>query len=153
MMNSLENDPWLRTRFQFWFFYYDTGNPITYSADVLRTSLRFIVEQLDPDRTDAALQQMVIIGHSQGGLLAKMTAIDSGTELWNTVSHRPLGRVWCYGTKPGKNLRRTLFLKPLPFVRRVIFIATPHRGSYEAGSWIAHRSLALRVFPKASLMS
>ena len=67
MMNSLENDPWLRTRFQYWFFYYDTGNPVTYSADVLRTSLRLIVEQLDPDGTDAALRQMVIIGHSQGG--------------------------------------------------------------------------------------
>ena len=79
MLNSLENDPWLRTRFQYWFFYYDTGNPVTYSADVLRTSLRLIVEQLDPDGTAAALRQMVIIGHSQGGLLAKMTAIDSGT--------------------------------------------------------------------------
>jgi len=40
MLNSLENDPWLRTRFQYWFFYYDTGNPVTYSADVLRMSLR-----------------------------------------------------------------------------------------------------------------
>ena len=33
---------------------------------------------------------MVVIGHSQGGLLAKMTAIDSGTELWDTISQRPL---------------------------------------------------------------
>ena len=56
MLNSLENDPWLRTRFQYWFFYYDTGNPITYSADVLRTSLRLIIHQLDPDRTDEALR-------------------------------------------------------------------------------------------------
>ena len=85
---SLENDPWLRTRFQYWFFYYDTGNPVTYSADVLRTSLRLVVEQLDPDGTDAALRQMVIIGHSQGGL-AEMTAIDSGTGLWDTVRIGP----------------------------------------------------------------
>lgn len=27
-------------------------------------------------------------------------------------------------------LREALFLKPLPFVKRVVFIATPHRGSY-----------------------
>ena len=90
MLNSLENDPWLRTRFQYWFFYYDTGNPITYSADVLRTSLRLIVEQLDPDGTDAALRQMVVIGHSQGGLLAKMTAIDSGTRVMEYGEQRPL---------------------------------------------------------------
>ena len=147
MLNSLENDPWLRTRFQYWFFYYDTGNPITYSADVLRTSLRLIVEQLDPDGTDAALRQMVIIGHSQGGLLAKMTAIDSGIELWNTVSSRPLDEL-VLRESTREELRRTLFLKPLPFVRRVIFIATPHRGSYEAGSWIAHQVAGFASLPK-----
>ena len=147
MMNSLENDPWLRTRFQYWFFYYDTGNPITYSADVLRTSLRYIVEQLDPDGTDPALRQMVVIGHSQGGLLAKMTAIDSGTRLWDTVSQRPLDEL-ILRDETREQLRRTLFLQPLPFVRRVVFIATPHRGSYEAGSWIAHQVAGFASLPK-----
>ena len=147
MMNSLENDPWLRTRFQYWFFYYDTGNPITYSADVLRLSLRVIVEQLDPNGDDAALRQMVIIGHSQGGLLAKMTAIDSGTRLWDTVSQRPLDDL-ILRDETREQLRRTLFLQPLPFVRRVIFIATPHRGSYEAGSWIAQQIAGFASLPK-----
>jgi len=147
MLNSLENDPWLRTRFQYWFFYYDTGNPITYSADVLRLSLRVVVEQLDPDGTDAALRQMVIIGHSQGGLLAKMTAIDSGTRLWDTVSQRPLDDL-ILRDETREQLRRTLFLQPLPFVRRVIFIATPHRGSYEAGSWIAQQVAGFASLPK-----
>jgi hypothetical protein len=31
-------------------------------------------------------------------------------------------------------LRRLLFYEPLPFVKRVVFIATPHRGSYLANS-------------------
>ena len=31
---------------------------------------------------DPGFKQMVVIGHSQGGLLTKMTAIDSGTHLW-----------------------------------------------------------------------
>jgi pimeloyl-ACP methyl ester carboxylesterase len=147
MMNSLENDPWLRTRFQYWFFYYDTGNPVTYSADVLRTSLQLIVEQLDPDGTDAALRRMVIVGHSQGGLLAKMTAIDSGNRLWDTVSQRPLDDL-VLRDETREQLRRTLFLQPLPFVRRVIFIATPHRGSYEAGSWIAQQVAGFASLPK-----
>jgi pimeloyl-ACP methyl ester carboxylesterase len=147
MINSLENDPWLRTRFQYWFFYYDTGNPITYSADVLRTSLQFIVEQLDPDGSDPALRQMVIIGHSQGGLLAKMTSIDSGTKLWDTVSRRPLDDLRLRDDTR-EQLRRTLFLQPLPFVRRVVFIATPHRGSYEAGSWIAQQVAGFASLPK-----
>ncbi|HEX7230512.1 MAG TPA: alpha/beta fold hydrolase [Candidatus Binatia bacterium] len=147
MINSLENDPWLRTRFQYWFFYYDTGNPITYSADVLRTSLQLIVEQLDPDGRDPALRQMVVIGHSQGGLLAKMTAIDAGTKLWDTVSRRPLDDL-ILRDATREQLRRTLFLQPLPFVHRVIFIATPHRGSYEAGSWIAQQVAGFASLPK-----
>jgi pimeloyl-ACP methyl ester carboxylesterase len=147
MLNSLENDPWLRTRFQCWFFYYDTGNPITYSADILRLSLQVIVDQLDPDGVDLALRQMVVIGHSQGGLLAKMTAIDSGTRLWDTLSQRPLDDLTLRATTR-EQLRRTLFLKPLPFVRRIVFIATPHRGSYEAGSWIAQQVAGFASLPR-----
>ena len=33
-------------------------------------------------------------------------------------------------------------------MRRVIFIATPHRGSYEAGSWIAHQVAGFTSLPK-----
>ena len=152
MLNSLENDPWLRTRFQCWFFYYDTGNPVTYSADVLRTSLRLVVEQLDPNGTDAALREMVIIGHSQGGLLTKMTAIDSGTVLWNTVSNRPLDDL-VLRDSTREEFRRTLFLKPLPFVRRVIFIATPHHGSYVAGSRVAQWAAGFASLPKGFMES
>src|SRR4029453_15758795 len=36
-------------------------------------------------------------------------------------------------------LRRAMFVHPLPFVRRVVFLATPHHGSYVAGSWLAHQ--------------
>ena len=39
----------------------------------------------------------------------------------------------------------TLIFQPLPFVRRVVFVATPHRGSYRAlgllgslGSWFVN---------------
>ena len=32
-----------------------------------------------------------------------------------------------------------LFVKPLPFVREVIFLATPHRGSYLAGPQFVRR--------------
>jgi pimeloyl-ACP methyl ester carboxylesterase len=90
---------------------------------------------------------MVLIGHSQGGLLAKMTAIDSGSRLWDTISQRPLDDL-ILRDDTREQLRRTLFLQPLPFVRRVIFIATPHRGSYEAGSWIAHQVAGFASLPK-----
>src|SRR5262249_58277675 len=84
----------------------------------------------------AALHQMVVIGHSQGGLLAKMLVIDSGTRIWDTISRRPLAELEL-SAETRDLLGRALFVHPLPFVRRVIFIATPHRGSATAAGPIA----------------
>ena len=118
----------MRDRFQFWFFHYATGSPIPYSAMLLRDALTEAVAQLDPEGTDPALRQMVVIGHSQGGLLAKMTAVDSGTRIWDTISRKPIAELDVSG-ETRELLERALFVRPLPFVRRVIFIATPHGGS------------------------
>ena len=61
---------------------YNTGNPIAYSAMLLRDALSQLVKALDPDGKETGLKRMVVMGHSQGGLLTKMTVIDSGTHLW-----------------------------------------------------------------------
>jgi pimeloyl-ACP methyl ester carboxylesterase len=128
MLNDLENDARLRDRFQFWLFHYATGSPIPYSAMLLRDALGEAVNRLDPKESDPALDQMVVVGHSQGGLLAKMTVIDSGTRIWDTISRRPLAELEL--TQETRDLlERALFVQPLPFVRVAIFIATPHRGS------------------------
>lgn len=67
MVNDLSNDPRVRQRFQIWAFTYDTGNPILYSAMLLRESLAQAVRDFDPDGDQGCLHQMVVIGHSQGG--------------------------------------------------------------------------------------
>ncbi len=137
MLNVLSNSRSLRGRFQYWFFFYETGNPLPYSAMRLRDTLADAVHRLDPDGTDPALQQMVVVGHSQGGLLTKMTAIDSGDRFWSTISPRPLEQM---NVSPETRdlLQRTMFIKPLPFVRRLVFISTPHHGSYVAAYSLAH---------------
>jgi hypothetical protein len=73
----------LRGRYQFWLFQYNTGQPILYSAMLLRRALRNVREETDPNGQDAALPRMVIIGHSQGGLLTKLMSISSGNRFWN----------------------------------------------------------------------
>jgi len=142
MVNDLQNDPRIRQRFQFWFFTYDSGNPIAYSAMLLRRALRQAVTSFDPTGRDACLQEMVVIGHSQGGLLTKLTVVDTGSQLWENVSEMPFDEVRL-SDQSRALLQEILFVKPLPFVTRVIFIATPHRGSYLASS-----QLLLRVAEK-----
>jgi pimeloyl-ACP methyl ester carboxylesterase len=140
MVNDLANDPLIRDRFQFWFFAYETGNPIPYSALVLRDALSAAVEDLDPEGDDAALRDMVVIGHSQGGLLTKMTAIDTGSRLYDNFASKPLSEL---RVRPETRalVERALFIEPLPFVRRVVFVSTPHRGSYLA-EWSIGRLIA-----------
>jgi pimeloyl-ACP methyl ester carboxylesterase len=129
MWNTLRADPVLRDRYQFWAFNYASGNPITYSAGILRDDLMDQVKTLDPDGKDPALRQMVIIGHSQGGLLAKLTATDTGDKLWRVFSETNIDDLKV-DEKTRELLRSNFFFKPLPCVSEVIFIATPHRGSY-----------------------
>jgi Alpha/beta hydrolase family len=142
MINELENDPRFWQHYEIWLFIYNTGNPIAYSAMLLRDALTKAVADLDPEGKDPGLKQMVVIGHSQGGLLAKMTVIDSGMHLWPfSVPASELA----VSAETQDLLARALIFKPLPFVRRVIFIATPHGGSYQAlgflgrlGSWFVN---------------
>lgn len=132
-----------RDRFEVWFFWYNTGNPILYSSLLLRRALVRAVDQLDADGQDRCLRQMVVVGHSQGGLLTKMQVIDSGTRFWDVVSSTPFEQAKL-APKTRALLQDALFVKPLPFVPRVVFMSTPHRGSYLAGPQLVQR-LAQRL--------
>jgi hypothetical protein len=131
MVNDLLEEPEIRDHFEFWFFTYATGNPIPYSALQLRTAIEGAVAQLGGVQADPALGRITLIGHSQGGLLAKMVVIDPGDRLWDGMIRRPLSSLRL-SAKSRRLLYETLFPKPVPEVQRVIFIATPQHGSYVA---------------------
>jgi len=131
MLNELLGDPAIVSRYQFWFFTYNTGNPINFSAMHLREQLLAALADVDPQADHAALRRMIIIGHSQGGLLTKMTVVSSGTRFWDDISPESFEQVSLKDETRDVVLRST-FVEPLPFVERVVFIATPHRGSYRA---------------------
>jgi pimeloyl-ACP methyl ester carboxylesterase len=127
MWNTLRSDPVMRKRFQFWFFMYNSSVPIVISANALRNNLSEQVRKLDPEGKDPALQEMVVIGHSQGGLLAKMTAVRTGDLL-----RRSLNDLSTDELNLAPEMKQLVIFEPLPFVKRVVFISTPHRGSYLA---------------------
>jgi pimeloyl-ACP methyl ester carboxylesterase len=142
MMNTLSADPVLSKHCQFWYFIYNSGNPVVYSANRLREALSAKVKEIDPEGKDPALQQMVVIGHSQGGLLTKLTATDTRDRLWRIINTNKLESLYLSPAEQDL-LRRYLFYKPLPFVKEVVFISTPHRGSYLASGFA--RSLARKL--------
>ena len=131
MLNVLQADPVIRDRYEFWFFQYDSGAPIVYSSMLLRDALTDAVKSLDPDGKDPGLRQMVVVGHSQGGLLTKMTVVTTGSQIYDAAMTRPLDQL-DISDETRALIRHAMFVEPLPFVKRVIFICTPHRGSYLA---------------------
>jgi pimeloyl-ACP methyl ester carboxylesterase len=136
LLNDLMAEERIRENFQFWVFTYNTGNPIAYSGWLLRRAIREAVDAVDPHDRDDALDRMVVMGHSQGGLLTKLTAIDSGSRFWDPISDVPPSEM-DIAPETREILEGALFVKPVPEVERVVFMATPHRGSYVAAWGLA----------------
>jgi pimeloyl-ACP methyl ester carboxylesterase len=146
MLNTLRSDPVIRKRFQFWFFQYDSSRMIALSAAELRETLTGMVQQLDPEGKDPALRHMVVVGHSQGGLLTKMSAVAPGDRIWKSISDQSIDEMEM--TEEIKEMaRRIAFYEPLPFVKRVVFISTPHRGSFLTKNWVRNLVRALVSIP------
>ncbi len=128
MIAELEAEPSLDDRYQFWTFGYSTGDPIPYSSLLLRQNLDEVRRKFDPDNSDASFARMVFVGHSMGGLLTKMMVVESGVRLWRVVSDRPFDQL--QGEPEDREfIRRAFIFDARPEIRRVVFIATPHRGS------------------------
>jgi pimeloyl-ACP methyl ester carboxylesterase len=136
LINELEIDDRIASHYQIWLYVYNTGNPIGYSAGVMRQTLERAVHEFDPDGKDPALHRMVIIGHSQGGLLTKLTVVDSGLEFWDDLSKVPPDQLVADEATRNALVSSTIFT-PEPFVRRVVFVCTPQRGSYLAALSLA----------------
>jgi pimeloyl-ACP methyl ester carboxylesterase len=146
MVNELLNDRELAGKYQVWLFTYNTGNPILYSGGILTEGLKNTVKELDPEGEDPAMKKMVVIGHSQGGLLTKLTVVDSGNRFWNNLTSTTLDDLDVLPETKAL-LKRSLFYEQLPFVKRVIFISTPQYGSYISGGWIGKFAGKLITLP------
>ncbi len=128
MINELLNDPVIREKYQFMLYMYPTGVPIPIAAAGLRETLLKAQQIYDREGTDPAFGRMVLLGHSMGGLLSHAMAVKSGDKFWQLHSDVQFKDI---NGSPEilAELQRYLFFEPLPFVKRVVFLATPHRGS------------------------
>ena len=142
MVNTLRADPVIAREYQIWNFFYDSGKRIGISAHELRDSLVNFVHKLDPEGTTTALHQMVVIGHSQGGLLTKFIATDTGDALIRMATGKSLAEL-DVSDEERAQINKEAVVTPLPFVRRVVFISTPHRGSFLSKNWV--RTLVLKI--------
>lgn len=152
MFNDLRSFPEIRDRYQFWFYLFPSGQPFWISATQLRNDLATMRQAFDPSHRDKAVDEMVLVGHSMGGLVSRMQTIESGDDFWRIVSDEPIKSP----EKALANIRgpdddryrlvSTLFFRPNQSIKRVVTIATPHRGSEFANEltrWAARKIIRL----------
>jgi pimeloyl-ACP methyl ester carboxylesterase len=147
MFNDLRADPTLRDNYQFWFYLYPTGDSYLETAAALRQTLAKLRRELDPHHQDPALDQMVLVGHSMGGLVAKLQTVQSGDGFWRLVSQQSIEQAH-FQPRTRAELERLYFFESDPGIRQVIFISTPHHGSKLSPSLPAKLASQFVTLPK-----
>jgi len=145
MYNDLRSDPLVRDSYQFWFYLYPTGQPFWSSATQMREDLALMRREMDPERRYPALDQMVLVGHSMGGLVSKLQTVDSSDEFWHTMSDQEFAELDA-DEEVTRSLAATFFFSPSPSVRRIVTLGTPHRGSPFSNGitrWLSHKVISL----------
>ena len=145
MFNDLRANQDIRENCQFWFYSYPTGQPFWISAQQMRRDLANIKRELDPGGDSRSLDQMVLVGHSMGGLISMLQTMESGDNFWNIVSDESIGNL--RGEQATVDLLREIFyFHPNPSIERVVTIATPRQGSQFANyatRWVGKRLITL----------
>lgn len=127
-INELMADREIRERYQFWLFLYPTGLPVWASAAMLRSELDRYRKTLDPERENRAIDRTVLVGHSMGGLISSLQIRSGGKALWRQFMDTPPEEL---SLSPALKERvvKVVQFQPRPEISRVVFFATPHRGS------------------------
>lgn len=144
IFNELRSDPEIAAKYQFWAFKYSTGAPFIRSAAKLRSELDAVLERFDPHGENPCIRKGILVGHSMGGLISKLMVAHSGEAVWDSIANLPLEQV-ATPESTRSALAQRFYFDPHPMVRRVVFIATPHRGSQTAGRAIGKLASSLVV--------
>ena len=112
----------------------------------IRKAVTQTLQALDADGRNPASQDILLIGHSMGGILSRLMVSSSGDELWNAMlEKRKLSKD--VQEKVREKMHDYMFFEPLPQVGRAVFIAAPHRGTPFADMSIARFIAGLVTLP------
>lgn len=126
--NEVLGDENLRQNYQIWQVYYPTNLPLPFNNKEIREAVNATLTNFDPQGNRRASRDMVLIGHSMGGVLARLMVSNSGDQLWESVLER-----FSVSRQREERLREKIepyvIFDAMPQATRAIFIAAPHRGT------------------------
>lgn len=125
LTNELRSVDSVRSRYQIWHFLYNTSAPPLYAGRILRTQFREMRKEFDPDGGDRAFQDVTLLTHSMGGLVARGLITDPGDAFWKVGFTRPMSSLQL-SVEDRATLEEAFLWKPVSAVGRVIFVCVPH---------------------------
>jgi pimeloyl-ACP methyl ester carboxylesterase len=148
--NEVLGDEALRRNYQIWQVYYPTNLPLAINNWEIREALQRTLRHFDPQGNAKASRDMVLVGHSMGGVLSRLMVSSSGESLWQHFSKD--------FSIDGERLRKVrgklgpfLHFEPLPQVSRAVFLAAPHRGTPFAENRLSRWAAGLVRLPVSVL--
>lgn len=141
LTNLIDGSPELRNRYQVWHIVYPTNTPVLLDRLYVQRMMDHAWHILDPDGTAPAHQDMVLIGHSMGGVISRLLVSNSGDVVWNAVFDIPPDQLHGAPTDIA-TLESVTRFQAYPGVTRAFFLASPHLGSPYVDSvvgWLAQR--------------
>lgn len=162
LVNRLQADPVIRKNYQFWYYGYPSGPSWVASARQERLALEAICNEYDPGKTNPNMNRIVMVGHSMGGLI---TRLNMSTRPWTLLCYmlkdREMVRDYDYeqarkmqlwDAHSTDKLAEALVFEPNSRVKRIVFMATPHKGSDFANRWFGILGQRLIRLPERLLV-
>jgi triacylglycerol esterase/lipase EstA (alpha/beta hydrolase family) len=148
--NEILGDEMLRNNYQIWQIYYPTNLPIAFNNRAIHETIQRTLGHFDPQGTSVASRDIVLLGHSMGGVLSRLQVSSTGDQLSSSL----LGHYGIRGEllkKARASLAPYLHFEPLPQVSRAIFAAAPHRGTPFAENRLSRWAAGLVKLPVSVL--
>jgi len=150
--NEVLGDETLRQNFQVWQVYYPTNAPLAINQAMIRKTITDTLAHFDPHGRATASHDILLVGHSMGGVLARLLVSSSGDRLWDWfTTEYEVDEDSEKMAAIRERIEPALSFTPLPGVSRAIFIAAPHRGTDIAGNRIARWFSSLIRLPLTML--
>ncbi|UNK49917.1 alpha/beta hydrolase [Lysobacter sp. S4-A87] len=134
LTQAIERSAELHACFQVWHLVYNSNAPFLVVRRRAEGYLDEAWERLDPGGHAQARTGIVLVGHSLGGVVARMLCVDSGNALWSaafSVHHHAV-----QDDEVAAKVAAVFRFQPYPGVGRAIFLAAPHKGSPNADRWL-----------------
>ena len=142
LANEILGDETLRQHYQIWQVYYPTNLPIALNHAMIRRALGDTLAHFDPSGQAPASSDLVLVGHSMGGVIARLMVSSTDQSLVQLAADRSR-----LTPQQIKRIDPMLRFEPFPHVSRAIFIAAPHRGTSVAGGRLGRWMAGFIRFP------